>query len=119
MALFLIKSFHTLIFFVFSACVACVVYSGVRGRNTRWTWISMAAIFGEGCVLIANGWRCPLTVLAERVGAQNGAVSDIFLPAWLSDRIFPICGTLFMVGCAAIAVRAIVHRSWVGPSRAS
>jgi hypothetical protein len=119
MALFLIKSFHTLIFFVLSACVTCVLYSGVRGRNTRWTWISLAAIFREGCVLIANRWRCPLTDLAERVGARSGTVSDIFLPVWLSDRIFPICGTVFMVGCAAIAVRAICHRSSAGQSKAS
>jgi hypothetical protein len=111
MTLFLIKLLHTLIFFALSSCVLTILYSGARGKLTRWTLISLAAILAEGVVLAANQWRCPLTNVAERMGAQNGSVSDIFLPAWLSDRIFPICGSLFAVGCVAIVVRAITR--WV------
>lgn len=52
-----------------------------------------------------NGGKCPPTAVAERHGAANGSVSDIFLPRWFADRIFPICGTLFLVGLGLIAAR--------------
>jgi hypothetical protein len=31
-------------------------------------------------VFAGNGFRCPLTELAERYGAQSGSVTDIYLP---------------------------------------
>ncbi|APV50403.1 hypothetical protein BWI17_12280 [Betaproteobacteria bacterium GR16-43] len=100
-----IKVVHTLIFIVLSACVLYVVFSGALDRITPWTWIAIAAIVVEGLVLAASGGRCPLTKMAERLGAENGSVSDIFLPKWLADRIFPICGTLYLVGCVLVALR--------------
>jgi len=100
-----IKVVHTLIFVVLSACVLYVLMSGALGRITAWTWGAMAAIVVEGLVLAASGGRCPLTALAERLGAVDGSVSDIFLPKWIADRIFPICTTLFLVGCALVAAR--------------
>jgi hypothetical protein len=56
-------------------------------------------------ILAVSGWTCPLTILAERLGAPRGSVADIFLPSWLADRIFPICGTLYGVALALIAWR--------------
>ena len=35
------------------------------------------------------------------------SVSDIFLPKWFADRIFPICGGFFLVGCLLIAIRVL------------
>ena len=49
----------------------------------------------EGFILLANGWRCPLTVYAERLGAPSGSVTDLFLPRWLADRAFLVCGGTF------------------------
>ena len=56
-------------------------------------------------MLWASGWTCPLTILAERQGALRGSVADIFLPKWLADRTFPICGTLFGLALILIALR--------------
>ncbi len=47
--------------------------------------------------LAVSGWTCPLTILAERLGAVRGSVTDIFLPRWFADRMFSICGTTYAV----------------------
>jgi hypothetical protein len=49
-----------------------------------------------------------LTPLAERQGAQRGSVADIFLPKWFADRIFPVCGTLYVIALVMIAVRLLL-----------
>lgn len=102
-----VKAVHTAIFVVLSACVLYVVASGALGRIDHWTWIAIAAILLEGLVLAATGGKCPLTSLAERLGAADGTVSDIFLPRWFADRIFPICGSIFLAGCALVAWRVL------------
>ena len=103
-----VKLVHTAIFALLSACVLYVLASGVVDRITPWTWLAMAAIVVEGIVLLANGGKCPLTAVAERLGAVDGGVSDIFLPRWFADRIFPICGTLFAAGCVLVAARILL-----------
>jgi hypothetical protein len=102
-----IKVLHTAIFFVLSGCVLYVLLSGAFNRITNWTWAAVVAVIVEGFVLAASGGRCPLTAIAERLGATNGAVADIFLPRWFADRIFPICGTLFVVGVALVLFRLL------------
>lgn len=59
----------------------------------------------EGVVLVAAGWTCPLTLLAQHLGAARGPVADSFLPTWLAGRIFPICGTAYALALLAIALR--------------
>ena len=102
-----VKLVHTLVFVVLSGCVLYILASGAFDRITPWTWIAVVAILLEGVVLVASGGRCPLTTVAERLGASDGSVADIFLPRWFADRIFPICGTLYLIGCVVIAVRVI------------
>jgi hypothetical protein len=36
-----------------------------------------------------------MTILDERRGAQRGSVTDILLPKWIADRIFPTFGTMY------------------------
>ena len=102
-----VKVLHTIAFAVLSTCVLYVLISGALGRITFWTWVSVAAVLVEGVVLAASGWKCPLTSVAERLGAADGRVADIFLPRWFADRLFPICGTLFLVGCVLVAGRVL------------
>jgi hypothetical protein len=102
-----IKTVHTAIFAVLSGCVIYVLVSGAFNHITGWTWIAVAAIVVEGLVLAVSGGKCPLTVLAERRGAMDGSVSDIFLPKWFADRIFPICTALFLIGCALLCARLL------------
>ena len=102
-----VKIVHTLIFAALSGCVLYILVSGAFDRITPWTWVAIAAIVIEGLVLAVSGGRCPLTAVAERLGASDGSVADIFLPRWFADRIFPICGSLYLIGCGAVALRLI------------
>ena len=106
--IFQIKLVHTLIFWVLSLCVVYALFSAVAGRITVWTWVAVGSLLAESVVLVASGWTCPLTILAERLGARRGSVTDIFLPKWFADRIFPICGTLYVLALLIIALRLLL-----------
>ena len=103
--IFHIKLLHTVIFWILSSCVLYALFSGLADRVTPWTWVAVVLLLVESVVLVASRWTCPLTILAERQGAVRGEVADIFLPRWLADRIFPICGTLYGVALVLIAWR--------------
>jgi len=103
--IFQIKFVHTLIFWVLSLCVAYALFSGVANRITLWTWVAVGLLFVERVVLVVSGWTCPLTILVERRGEVRGSVTDIFLPRWFADRVFPICGTLYGIALLIIVLR--------------
>ncbi|MEZ4648250.1 MAG: hypothetical protein R3E97_05575 [Candidatus Eisenbacteria bacterium] len=103
--IFQIKFLHTLICFALSFCVLFVLFAGVANRVTSWTWAAAGALLVESLVLAAFRGTCPLTILAERQGAERGAVTDIFLPRWMADQIFPVCGTAYVVGVALVIWR--------------
>ena len=107
MTILQVKVAHTAIFAVLSGCVLYTLYSALSGEITRWTWVAVVLVLLESVVLVASGWKCPLTTLAERLGAGDGEVADIFLPRWLADRIFPICGTTFLIASALLALRLL------------
>jgi len=68
-----------------SACLLYIIYAGVT-KTLNWILlIAVIAIFIEGIALILNDYRCPLTTLAEKYGAEKGSVTDIFLPAWIAS----------------------------------
>jgi hypothetical protein len=103
--IFQIKLVHTVIFWILSLCVLYALFSGIADRITTWTWVAVGLLLLESVVLAVSGWTCPLTILAERQGALRGSVADIFLPTWLANRIFPICGTLYGGALLVIALR--------------
>jgi hypothetical protein len=102
-----VKIAHTVIFWFLSACVVYTLYSAVADRVSWLTWMAAGFVLVESVVLAASGWVCPLTLLAERLGADRGSVADIFLPRWLADRIFPICGTTYLIACLLLVARAL------------
>jgi len=105
--IFQIKLVHTVIFWILSLCVGYALFSGVVGWITVWTWVAVGLLLLESVVLVLSGWTCPLTILAERHGEVRGSVTDIFLPTWFADRIFPICGTMYGVALVIIVWRVL------------
>ena len=97
-ALHVVKGAHTVVFLALGAGVLETLRAGICQRPSRATGLAIVATFGEGVVLLASGNRCPLTGLAEELGAADGRVSDIFLPAWFARRIPSIFATLFGFG---------------------
>jgi hypothetical protein len=91
-----IKTFHTLAWVSIESCVLYVLVAGLRGRTDRRVAIAGGIVGGEVLVFAGNGFRCPLTELAERYGAQRGSVTDIYLPKWFA-RNMPAIHTPLLV----------------------
>ncbi len=64
-----------------------VLYAGLAGRTDRRVGMAGAVVAGETLVFAGNGFRCPLSGLAERYGAQRGSVTDIYLPGWFAHNM--------------------------------
>lgn len=97
-----IKAIHVLIFFFLIGCVFWTAYSAIRGYLGAGLWIASAGVIVEGVILLFSGGKCPLTEAAERKGATSGSVADLFLPKWFADRIFVICGLIFLISWLGI-----------------
>jgi hypothetical protein len=97
-ALVAVKAVHTGIFASLAGAVLYTFYSGVTGRVSRKTGVAVAAVLGESAIYAGNGFRCPLTKVAEEFGAEDGTVGDIFLPAWFARRLPQISSTIMGIG---------------------
>jgi hypothetical protein len=106
-SLVFIKAVHTLIFVFFSVCIAIVVFSALTGQIGGLTWLALVLVLIEAAVFFGNGWRCPLTNYAEKLGADNGSVADIFLPIWFAKRLPVIAGTIFGLAALVVVFRAL------------
>jgi len=82
-----VKTVHTLAWVSIESCVLYVLYAGLVGRTDKRVGIAGAIVAGEILVFAGNGFRCPLTELAERYGAQRGSVTDIYLPKWFAHNM--------------------------------
>jgi hypothetical protein len=72
--------------------------------------VAAGIAIGETLIYVGNGFRCPLTTLAEDLGSEHGAVTDIFLPKWLASNIANIYGPL--LGFAVFLHARNVARDW-------
>ena len=107
-SLVFIKSVHTAIFVFFSICIAIVVFSALTGQVGLLTWLAFVLVLIEVAVFLGNGYRCPLTDYAEKLGAKNGSVADIFLPLWFAQRLPVIAGSIFVLSSLVLFLRVLV-----------
>lgn len=82
-----ILAIHTLAWFSIEGCVAYVLYAGFAGRSDRRAGICAGVVAAESLIFAGNGFRCPLTQMAERLGAERGSVTDIYLPRWVARSL--------------------------------
>jgi hypothetical protein len=106
-SLFFIKFVHTLIFVFFSVCIGIVIFSSATGLIGWLTWMAFVLVLIEAAVFLGNGYRCPLTDYAEKLGATSGSVADIFLPPWFASRLPVIAGSIFIVASVVLVLRVI------------
>jgi hypothetical protein len=104
-----IRAAHTLIFVSVGAAIALFAWDGARGRTGRRPVAALGLALAESAVYISNNQVCPLTPLAEELGAERGAVADMFLPGWLARRI-PIVASSALVLGLALNLRAAARR---------
>jgi hypothetical protein len=104
-ALAIIKFIHTAVFFSIAALIALFTWDGIRQRPRRRTGVAAVIALIEALVYGSNNQVCPLTPLAEELGAASGSVTDIYLPGWLSRRI-PLIGSAALIVGMVLNVRA-------------
>ena len=82
-----IKALHTLAWLSIESCVVYLLITGLAGRTDKRVGIAAAVVTTETLVFAGNGFRCPLTGLAKRYGAESGSVTDIYLPRWFAHNL--------------------------------
>ena len=92
-----IKIVHTL---VWAFLVGVILAIPVMAWQQRVTAVAVltAIMLVEVAVLLACGWRCPLTLLAERYTDDRRANFDIYLPLWLAAHNKQVFGSIFAAG---------------------
>jgi hypothetical protein len=105
-AIALVKGVHTAVFLAELAAIGWLVVTGLVGRRDRSVALAATAVALETAVFVGNGMVCPLTPLAERLGATRGAVTDIFLPATVA-RTIPIWSGALVVLAASWHLRGV------------
>jgi uncharacterized membrane protein YozB (DUF420 family) len=98
-ALMAVKAVHTAIWFSIEAAMGYWLYAGMRGRADRKAAIAAGIVAAECLVFLANGAHCPLTKVAEKLGAESGSVTDIYLPKWLARNLPVIHVPLVLMAC--------------------
>ena len=83
----LIRAVHTAAWASIESCVGYLLWSGATGRSDRRAAAAAAVVATECMVFAADGFRCPLTGLAEAAGAPSGSVTDIYLPRWFARNL--------------------------------
>jgi hypothetical protein len=102
-----IKPGHTAIFFSVAGLIVLFAWDGVRQRPRRRTVLAAGVALAESAIYASNNQVCPLTPLAEELGAPSGSVADIFLPDWISQRI-----PVFSVGVLLVGL-VLNTRAWL------
>ncbi len=92
-----IKLVHTFAWFSIESCMLYVLWTGFRRRSERSVAIAAGVVASETLIFAANGFRCPLTLVAERVGAERGSVTDLYLPDWFARNLPAIHVPLIML----------------------
>jgi hypothetical protein len=82
-----IKVVHTLAWFSIESCVLYVLWAGFRRQSDSRVAVAAGVVATESLIFAGNRFQCPLTQLAERVGAERGSVTDIYLPRWFAHNL--------------------------------
>jgi hypothetical protein len=109
--LFTVRAVHSAVFVAELWAIVWLIVTGVLRRSGRSVRIAALLVAGESAVFVGNRGVCPLTPIAERYGARDGRVSDIFLPAPLARTIPQWSIPLVLVG-VALHLRNRRRRPW-------
>lgn len=94
----LIKWIHTAVFLSVASLIVLFAWDGAARRAGRRTTVAGTVALAEAAVYASNNLVCPLSPLAEELGAANGSVTDILLPIWISRRIPLVSSSVLVLG---------------------
>jgi hypothetical protein len=92
-----IKSIHLTLFILMIVSLFYTLYCAIAGV---YNWLLVAAmimVLIYGLSIVLNKGRCPLTTLAERHGAKNGAVTHLIVGSWAARYVFKFFIVLFVI----------------------
>ena len=101
---FTIKAIHITLFILMIISLFYALYCAIAGV---YNWLLLAAmimILIDGISIALNKGRCPLTTLAERHGAKNGAVTHLIVGPWAARYVFKFFIVLFIVEIIWLAI---------------
>jgi len=101
---------HTLAWFSIESCMVYVLRAGFARRSDRRAAIAAAVVAGETLVFAGNRFRCPLTQLAQRLGAERAGITDIWLPRWFAHNL-PAIHAPLLVLAVYLHARNLRHRA--------
>jgi len=104
----MVKTVHTIVWAALVGCILAIPVMAWR-ENFAGASILILIILIEVVVLVANGWRCPLTDVAGRFTTDRRDNFDIYLPLWLARHNKTVFGTLFVLGLVVTCIR------WLAP----
>lgn len=96
--LVIVKTVHSIIWGMFVAIIFFVLWSGITGNVSVYSWIAVASVCIEGLVLLIFKGSCPLTPIARRYSDSGKDNFDIYLPNWLARYNKQIFTTIFLIG---------------------
>ena len=102
-----VKVVHTLAWALFAGCIVALPIVAWR-QDFYAAAILIGVVLVEVLVLLANGFRCPLTDVAARYTEDRQDNFDIYLPLWIARYNKQIFGTLFVAG---IVLTLVVWRT--------
>ena len=74
-------------------------------RIYDWTLLAAIVIIViDGLSIVLNCGRCPLTTLAEKYGAENGAVTHLILPKWAARYVFKFFTVLVAIELVLLGI---------------
>ena len=76
-----------------ASAILIALWDGLRARPQYRTAVAGGMVAAEAALYVSNNQVCPLTPLAEELGAARGSVVDMFLPDWAAKRIPLVAST--------------------------
>lgn len=114
-----VKTVHTGAFATIAASLCYFTYTGLVRRSDRMAAIAAAVVTGEALLYAANGFRCPLTDVARRLGDDHPAVADIYLPRWAAAHIPHVTTPMYAAAVALHARNLLTANRRLRPVRGS
>ncbi|SET59361.1 hypothetical protein SAMN05660297_02865 [Natronincola peptidivorans] len=105
--LLIIKVIHTIIWTFFVLIIFYILYTAIIDEMNLYTWVAIVLVIVEGCILLINGWRCPLTNIGKKYTSNTEVGFDIFLPKWLAKNNKTILTTIYLIGIMFVIYRLL------------
>lgn len=103
-----LKLAHTVVWLFLVACIVGMPVAALR-NHFGWAAILGSITIVEGLVLIANGWRCPITDIAARYTDDRTENFDIYMPVWLARHNKTIFTAIFAAGLVVVIWRYLTQ----------